>query len=191
MKTSWKLWIYVNALLASVLLVSAGDAWAQGMSRDPGAAVLQGAPTATWISEGKSSAPLIYVFFDPNCAGCHFLYESLRSFVRRGKVRVRWIPVAIVDTTSMGKAAAILQAPKPIAALAYNEKNFKPEDGGISEDIPSTTTHHQLLANGALLNKLPIGVVPTMVFDDAAGHTTVIQGALTPLALRRLFMHLP
>ncbi len=191
MKNTWKSRIYVHALLAGVLLVSVGAAWAQAKPRDSVAAVLQGAPTATWISEGKSSAPLIYIFFDPNCAGCHFLYESLRSFVSRGKVRVRWIPVAIVDPTSMGKAAAILQSSDPIAALAYNEQHYKIEDGGISEDIPSAATHRQLLANGALLNELPIGVVPTMVFDDAAGHPTIIQGALSPPALRRVFVHLP
>ena len=61
------------------------------------------------------------------------------------------MPVAIVNATSLGKAAAILQAPDPRAALRRNEEHYHGESysGGIEEDIPSSETEQKLRANSA------------------------------------------
>ncbi|ODU30190.1 MAG: hypothetical protein ABS93_02020 [Thiobacillus sp. SCN 62-729] len=152
--------------------------------------VLAQAPKTAWFSEGQSKR-IVYVFFDPNCAGCNFLYKSLRSFVQSGQVSIRWIPVAVVNETSLGKAAAILQAKDPIAALARNEEHYQMENGGIEEDIPDAVTEQRLHANTRLLSELPVPVVPTMVFADRNGNAVLIQGALSPLALRKVFAQLP
>lgn len=192
MKGLRRSWIVVGgALCIWAAAVSAQAVQPTGNHADPVAVVIKEAPTAAGFSEGQASAPVVYVFFDPNCAGCHFLYESLRSFVTEGKVQVRWIPVGIVDPTSLGKAAAILQSHNPVAALAYNEKHYAIEDGGIAETIPTARVRRELLENSALLGQLPLAVVPTMLFLSSSGQPMLIQGALSPLALRRVFQHLP
>jgi len=173
--------IFAFSLLCAMLLnFSVTRAAAESVPRTPADAVLADISKATWIAEGQSTH-VIYVFFDPNCAGCHFLYNSLRPFIRNQSVQVRWIPVAVVNATSLGKAAAILQSAQPIAALAENEKNYRPENGGIDEHIAEPGTESKLNANTRLLMRLPIPVIPTMLFADAQGQAILIEGALTPL----------
>ena len=155
-------------------------------------AVLAAAPQAAWIAEGEGDR-IVYVFFDPNCPSCQYLYKSLRRFVESRGVRLRWIPVAVVDATSAGKAAAILEAEDPRAALRRNEENYdtRAYAGGIAEEIPSVATEEKLRANERLLKRLDIPVVPTMLFADKDRRPVIIQGALSPLALRKVFARLP
>lgn len=155
-------------------------------------AVLAGAPKATWIAEGRGPR-IIYIFFDPNCPSCQLLYKNLRSFIGSHNLHLRWIPVAVVDVTSLGKAAAILQASDPPAALRRNEEHYDAQAyaGGIEEDIPSAETERKVRANERLLNRLEIPVVPTMLFAGKDDRAVIIQGALSPLALRKVFARLP
>ena len=44
----------------------------------------------------------------------------------------------------------------------------------------------RLRANVALLNQVGIPVVPTMLFQAKSGEAMVIQGALSPIALRKV-----
>ncbi|MHB1142324.1 MAG: thioredoxin fold domain-containing protein [Sulfuricaulis sp.] len=155
-------------------------------------AVLTDAPKATWIAEGQG-ARVVYIFFDPNCPSCQLLYQNLRSFVGSHDLQLRWIPVAVVNVTSLGKAAAILEAPDPVAALRRNEEHYDAQAyaGGIAEDIPSADTERKVRANERLLNGLDIPVVPSLLFAAKDGRAILIQGALSPLALRKVFARLP
>jgi thiol:disulfide interchange protein DsbG len=155
-------------------------------------AVLTGAPKAIWIAEGQGRR-IVYLFFDPNCPSCALLYRNLRPFISSHDLQLRWIPVAVVNASSLGKAAAILEAPDPQAALRRNEENYDTQGyaGGIAEEIPSTAAEEKLRANERLLKRLDIPVVPTMLFAGKEGRPVLIQGALSPLALRKVFAHLP
>lgn len=154
--------------------------------------VLAGAPKAIWIAEGQGRR-LVYIFFDPNCPSCQILYKNLRSFLGSHDLQLRWIPVAVVNVTSLGKAAAILEAPDPVAALRRNEEQYDAQSyaGGIQEDIPSADTEKKVRANERLLNGLDIPVVPSLLFAGKDGRAILIQGALSPLALRKVFARLP
>jgi len=180
------------ALFAVPMLAPAARA-AQAM-RAPLAtkAILTALPKAAWIADGQGRRA-VYVFFDPNCPACQLLYRNLRSVIQPHDVQVRWVPVAIVNPTSLGKAAAILEAADRAAALRENEERYAGESyaGGIAEHIPSDETDRQIRANEVLLNKLDIPVVPTMLFAGKDGHAVIIQGALSPFALRKAFMRLP
>lgn len=148
---------------------------------------LAAAPKATWIAQGNGRREL-YVFFDPNCGYCPMMYKNLQPLITLYDLQLRWIPVAMLDATSLGKAAAILQAKDPKAALDYNEAHYNAEayTGSISEEIPSAVTEARLRANEALLNQVGIPVVPTMLFRAKTGEAMVIQGALSPVALRKV-----
>lgn len=155
-------------------------------------AVLSALPKATWIADGEGRRA-VYIFFDPNCPSCQLLYRNLRTLIKPHDLQVRWVPVAIVNATSPGKAAAILEASDPLAALRENEEQYSEEAyaGGIEERIPSGETERRLRANERLLIKLDIPVVPTMLFADKDRRAVLIQGALSPLALRKVFSRLP
>lgn len=179
--------LYLGALL---VFPAAGQADA---SRPPAAdAALSALPKAAWVADGAGRR-VVYVFFDPNCPACALLYRNLRTLIEPQAVQVRWVPVAIVDATSAGKAAAILEAADPAAALRENERGHAGEAyaGGIEERIPSIETERRLRANARLLNRLDIPVVPSMLFADRGGRAVLIQGALSPLALRKVFGRLP
>ena len=155
-------------------------------------AVLAAAPTATWIADGDGRR-IVYIFFDPNCPSCQTLYQNLRPFLASYTLQLRWIPVAVVDATSAGKAAAILEAPDPTAAFRRNEQHYDTGTyaGAIEEQIPSPETEQRLRANERLLNRLTIPVVPSMLFADKDRRTVLIQGALSPVALRKVWDRLP
>ncbi|BAU49686.1 dihydroneopterin aldolase [Sulfurifustis variabilis] len=181
--------------LAVALLVLSARGLAAEPAPSPAApaeAVLADLPKATWIADGGGRR-VVYIFFDPNCPSCQLLYRNLRTFVASHNLQVRWIPVAVVDATSLGKAAAILQVPDRRAALRRNEERYQSEtfSGGIEEEIPSDETEQQLRANELLLNRLDVPVVPTMLFPSRDGRAVIIQGALSPLALGKVLVRLP
>ncbi len=144
------------------------------------ASMLADIQQATWIRDGKS-AHVIYVFFDPNCPYCHKIYADLRPQVSRGEVELRWIPLGILMTTSLGKAAAILEAKDPVEAFHQNERGFSQETGsygGIAEEpLPQDETVKKLERNHALLKRSGHDAVPSLLFRSRDGGTHFIPGA--------------
>lgn len=181
-----------HARMRALFLVLALFLFAGPAAAEPADAVLADLPKATWIAEGKGQR-IVYIFIDANCPSCALLYRNLRTLIEPQDLQIRWVPVAVVNATSLGKGAAILQASEPLAALRLNEEHYRGESysGGIEEDIPTTETEQKLRANERLFNRLDIPVVPTMLFEDRNWHTVIIQGALSPVALRKVFAHLP
>lgn len=144
--------------------------------------ILSDIQQATWIAEGKGPH-VIYIFFDPNCPACNQLHHNFRPWVEQGKIELRWIPVGILMTTSLGKAAALLEAPDRLTALTENEAKFSRERGfgGIAEEPgPTDATLKQLETNAHLLKHTVNMAVPTMVFRDRQNRANFIQG--TPAA---------
>lgn len=138
---------------------------------------LEGAEKASWIAEGNG-AHILYVFFDPNCPYCHKLYERLRSRVGQNELQVRWIPVGILFTTSLGKAAALLEAQDPLLAFRQNEEKFThTEHGAASETFASAATEKKLKQNSQLLQQIGGQSVPTILYREASGLIKVRQGA--------------
>ena len=106
--------------------------------------------SATWVADGADDAPrIVYTFTDANCPYCHMFWEAARPWVDAGKVQLRHILVGIIKQDSPAKAAAILGASDPSAALRENEANY--DRGGIkpvktvTDDMLATLDHNQLL----------------------------------------------
>lgn len=94
--------------------------------------------SATWVLDGKADAPrVIYTFTDANCPYCHLFWEAARPWVDAGQVQLRHLLVGITKADSPAKAAAILGAADPSAALMENE--IKYDQGGITpaKSIPN------------------------------------------------------
>lgn len=175
----------VGLLLALLMVQITWAAGGKTHSRLDGA--LAAISKATWVAQGQGNK-IIYVFFDPNCAYCPILYKNLQPLITPHALQLRWIPVAILDATSLGKAAAILQAKDPKAALDFNEAHYNTQayTGSIAEEIPSSVTEARLRSNAALLEQVGIPVVPTMLFHAKSGEAMIIQGALSPVALKKV-----
>ncbi|MBT9569441.1 MAG: thiol:disulfide interchange protein DsbG [Thiobacillus sp.] len=141
---------------------------------------------STWVTDGKSTAPrVVYAFTDPNCPYCNKFWNDARPWVTSGKVQVRHIMVGILGPTSPGKAAAILAAKDPQAALAQHEKNHA--QGGIKPlgQIPAKT-RAQLAANEKLMQAVGAQATPTILYKDASGNLQKMQGAPSGEMLTRI-----
>lgn len=140
--------------------------------------LLREAEQATWIAEGHGHRA-IYIIFDPNCPYCHLVYVESQPYLKA--YQFRWVPVAILTATSLGKAAAILEAHDRKAALEKNEEYFvraRGKLGGLKPLEKATRrVRHALASNRRLLRKTGTEVVPTIIFLDRHGKTMIIKGA--------------
>lgn len=157
------------------------------------ASMLTDIQQATWIRDGKS-AHVMYVFFDPNCPYCRRVHENLRPQVEFGEVELRWIPVGILMTTSLGKAAAMLEAKDPAEALHRNEERFSTETGsfgGIEEEpVPRADTLKRLERNLALLRRSGRDAVPSLLYRDKRGQARFVIGSRPAEALNEMVKEL-
>ena len=123
--------------------------------------------SADAVVEGPASAQhLLYVFFDANCFYCHLTWKALQPYEAAG-LQVRWIPVAYQQPSSVGRAAAIMQAPDRAAAMRLNETGYDASkyDGAItpSTDVPPALAA-QLEANTALMRAFGAPGTPLVVW---------------------------
>jgi len=141
---------------------------------------------STWVADGKTTAPrVIYTFTDPNCPYCNKFWNDARPWVASGKVQLRHVMVAILGPTSPGKAAAILAAKDPQAALTQHEQQHAA--GGVKplEQIPEKIGA-QLDANQKLMQQLGSSATPTIFYKDASGKLQKMQGAPSAAMLPKI-----
>lgn len=65
--------------------------------QSPGEQLITEAKTASWIGFGSPSAPVLYVFMDPNCDHCHNFFKMILPYTLQNKIYLRVIPVSAVD----------------------------------------------------------------------------------------------
>lgn len=132
---------------------------------------------STWVADGKNTAPrVVYTFTDPNCPYCSKFWKDARPWVEAGKVQLRHVMVAILGPTSPGKAAAILTATDPQAALTRHEQQHSSGGAKPLNQVPEKILA-QLDANQKLMQQLGSSATPTIFYKDADGKLQQIQGA--------------
>lgn len=126
-----------------------------------------------------SKGPELTAFMDPNCIWCHKLYKDAEPLIKAGKLRLRVLLVGIIKASSPAKAAAILAAKDPAAALAEDEQKFDTanESGGIApaKHVPPAIAS-AIDANGKLLAETGEPVTPTLLFKNHAGDWKILRG---------------
>lgn len=141
---------------------------------------------SSWIADGAKNAPrVIYTFTDPNCPYCNKFWKDARPWIKAGKVQVRHVIVAILGPTSPGKAAALLSAQDPQAALTQHEQQHG--SGGIkplAQVLPKVRA--QLDANQMLMQQLGFSATPTTLYKDGNGNLKNMQGAPSAEMLGRI-----
>ena len=174
----------INGLRRAVLAV--GLAWgAAALAAQPAATakpapdtvaaanVLAGLDAVHAIPEGKGDRVLV-VFADPNCPYCRELYRDLRPWVGHDGLTVRWVLVAFLQPSSLGKAAAVLQAVDPLHAFgAMEEHGLNPNLPGptpLSDAQVSPATRTTLDGNLTVLKRAgAFAAVPMIIFADRHG----------------------
>ena len=134
------------------------------------------------ISEGRSNAPLLYVFADPNCSFCYQLYKMAEPLVSSGRLQLRWVLVAFLQSSSAGKATAILSAPDPRAALHADEDRFDVahESGGIAPaGMKDKALQDVLQVHVSAMDTVGATGTPTLLYRDARGHWATAVGLPT------------
>ena len=133
-----------------------------------------------WVRDGRADAPrVVYTFTDANCPYCHRFWDAARPWVEAGKVQLRHVMVGVIREDSANKAAAILEADSPSAALARTERNF--ETGGIQPmaAVPEGV-RSKLTSNEMLMMELGFRGTPGIVFRDSAGLVQRRSGLPAP-----------
>jgi len=126
-----------------------------------------------------TSGPEITAFVDPDCIFCHKFYEEAKALIDAGKLRVRYVVVAFLKPSSAPKAAAILGATDPAAAMAKNEKGFDTvtEEGGIAPaQNPAAATLSAVENNTRLLGESGEMATPTLIYCNQKGEPTLVHG---------------
>jgi thiol:disulfide interchange protein DsbG len=156
------------------------------------AGVWQQLEQSRWIADGRPQAPrVVYVFTDANCPYCAKFWSDARPWVDSGKVQLRHLLVGIIAPTSPGKAAALLTAPDPAAALAAHERgqgaeatttiasgNPQPLSGGTLKPLATIppAIRAQIEANQKLMASLHIPGTPGVVWRDGKGAVHSAMG---------------
>lgn len=138
--------------------------------------IMKNLSEAKWVLDGKPAAPrVVYVFTDPNCPYCHDFWKAARPWVESGKVQLRNLLVGVIREDSPNKAASILGAADPSAALTKNELSFS--HGGIEPaKTISDAVQNQLDRNQMLMLSLGFQGTPGIVAADAEGKLVKLSG---------------
>jgi thiol:disulfide interchange protein DsbG len=175
----------VGCLLA--LLGGGGVAGgALAASGERGEQVWQRLASAPWIALGAEEPErIVYAFTDPNCPYCHLLWRASKPYYSEG-LQVRHILVGFLKPSSPGKAAAILGADDPAAALRRHEASHA--TGGIEPaDDPADKLTDRLARNRQLMGRLGIRATPGLVFRTADGKVRKLMGMPKVSKIHRIF----
>lgn len=150
------------------------------------------AAQAKGFNVGSSmAARVIYVFFDAQCPHCAALWEASRPL--RSQARFVWIPVGLINETSVAQGAALMTAADPVALMDQHEASLRSKQGGISAMNAPEDAKAQVKKNTELFNGFGFGGVPTVVGKHAqSGELVKIEGsAPTAVLAQRLGLNAP
>jgi len=185
MKRQW-LW----GLLAAVCAV---PAWArhdhsEAVRQAHRAALYKALPGATGITEGHGPR-VLYDFFDPNCPYCHKLYMRLQGLIGPYGLTVHEIPVAYLKASSLGKAAALLEAPDRLAAMRASQAHYTWKHGSrIAPKVPTAKVRRELAMNLKLdIEAAGFPLVPILVYQKTDGTIRIVNSGAPPVwALKQM-----
>lgn len=137
-------------------------------------AVWQQLEESHWIQDGDPQAPrVIYTFTDPNCPYCVRFHEQSRPWVEAGEVQLRHVMVGILRSDSPAKAAALLGAEDPAAALQAHQDS----DEGIAGSAQPREIEEQVYANNQRFEGLGLMATPTSYYRNDEDRLEKVEGA--------------
>lgn len=148
-----------------------------GEYKSPAEQLYSDIESSNWVALGKSDAPFIYTFIDPQCPHCHKFIEILKqNYLQNGLLQVRMIPVGFRNDT-LSQAAFLLAAPDP------QERWYRHLEGDETA-LPITKSVNQqgVQRNKAIMQSWKLDVTPLSVYKTAAGEIKIVQGGVKDIA---------
>ncbi len=129
------------------------------------------------------STNTVYVFFDPQCPHCGHLWEA--SAALQQKLKFVWIPVNLINATSLAQGAALMTAANPSVLMTEHEASLLAGKGGISASSSiAPEIEKAIKSNTQMLNSFGAESVPFIVAkNQKTGQTVSREGALSTAAL--------
>lgn len=122
---------------------------------------------ATVVDGSAKAKAEITVIFDANCGFCKVMHKLIQPAVDAGELRVTYVPVAILGADSDLKAAGILAAKNPSAALHAAV-------GGRAETSNDKVLLGRIITNTALMKKHGFTGTPGVLYKGKKdGQETV------------------
>ena len=137
------------------------------------AAVWHDLGLARVIEEGGTDAPLVYVFADPACPYCHAQWQQLRGAVEAGRLRVRWVPVAVLQVSKddIDSVLSLLGQPTAAHLKAWMTRGEVDRRYAAGADVRLA-----LIRNNVLFKRLQANRVPALLYAQADGTITLDAG---------------
>ena len=131
------------------------------------------------IEQGRADAPrTVYAIVDPQCPHCHDLGKALQPAIAAGRVRVVWLPTAVLSDASEVQAARMYAMPAAEAVKSWLGDTL-PTTGTISDDV-----REHLARNILALRDSGHGAVPLVVAETRDGSDVLVSvGAPSPREL--------
>ncbi|MES2938504.1 MAG: thioredoxin fold domain-containing protein [Pseudomonadota bacterium] len=190
----------IPLLLATVLATAA----CKDAGNSPSGAASAGAPAAAAqpvsldaiAAEAKGfsvgpamSARVVYVFFDAQCPHCGALWEAAKPL--KTQARFVWIPVRLLNDSSLSQGAALLSASDPVATMDAHEASLLAKTGGISASGVADAQKDAVKRNTDLFTRYAFGSVPTLVTKQAQTGAVVTQEGSMPTPQLAAFLGVP
>lgn len=177
---------------ASLLLAGCNDSPVTGAAEKTGKTAITPvsmavmAEQATGFTAGSQmSARTVYVFFDAQCPHCGALWNAAKPL--RSQAKFVWIPVGIINPSSISQGATLLAAPDPVAAMEEHEVSLLAKQGGISAAGNLAAHNASVGKNTELMTRLGFASIPTIVGTHAQTGALVTQeGSMSTAALANL-----
>ena len=128
----------------------------------------------------EMSVRRVFVFFDPQCPHCAALWNAAKPL--KSQARFIWVPVGLINATSVAQGAAILAAADPVAAMDQHEASIMAKKGGITAQGDLDAQKALVNSNTALMNSFRFGGVPVVVAKHAVTGELVVREGSMPTA---------
>jgi thiol:disulfide interchange protein DsbG len=112
------------------------------------------------------AANTVYVFFDPTCPHCAALWNNARALQTR--LKIVWMPIGLLRSSSGPQGATILSAQDPVAAMNENETSVLAHGAGIT--VPQNLSDdvlNKVKANTDIFKSLNAESVPLIVYRNS------------------------
>jgi thiol:disulfide interchange protein DsbG len=138
----------------------------------PGVILLEALQSASGVDVGATSAPKLYMIFDPNCPHCHDTWQKLRTMIFGGKLQVRLVPIGAFGPDSERAAAQFLRVANPLDAWDKYVAGDKDQLAGAPDAIALDAVHN----NHVLVDAWKIRTTPYIVYRAKDGQVKIVQG---------------
>lgn len=136
------------------------------------AAILSKAVGAGSFVQG-TAGPILTAIVDLNCSHCNTFFADAQPLIARGELRVRYVLAGFLTPTSGPKAAAVLGAADPVAALKKAEADFARQGQKGLAPAFEARLEAVVKANNALLTSTGEPATPYLLYCDQATGTVV------------------